>query len=456
MTDLYESRWMLLLTPVICIIFTFIYIYFMDKCAFWLSWISIILVELTLIGIGLAAYFKRQDIIEGLSKDEIKDNSQAYALNWCCWLSWSFALLYVLLILCTCRALRVAIAVIETAADFFADTKRLIFVPILFFCIGILCFFGWVMAILGVASIGEITNVDYTSQSKHVDWSSETGWLVAFMIFAIVWLMIFIQSCNEFIIIVSAVTWYFSDKTVEDDDGIPGDSDVSFGFYWCFRYHWGSLAFGSLVLTIVWFIRAIMEYIGKKVAEASGENGCTKCIICCLRCCLDCFDRFVRFLNRNAYIYMALSCESFCTSALHSFILMLKNAAKFSFVDGIAEVFMFLAKALISLLTTVVMYFMIGWTTEVQSPILPLIVIWIFSYVLSAVFIAIFDIGANTLLQCYILDQEIAKSDGKLEPDHIPPTMTKFFNNDEVKDMMNKNELNYQKIPSEDKTNSMA
>ena len=161
MTDLYESRWMLLLTPVICIIFTFIYIYFMDKCAFWLSWISIILVELTLVGIGLAAYFKRQSIIDDMTKEEIKDNSQAYALNWCCWLSWSFALLYVLLILCTCRALRVAIAVIETAADFFADTKRLIGVPILFFCVGILCFFGWVMAILGVGSIGEITNINY-------------------------------------------------------------------------------------------------------------------------------------------------------------------------------------------------------------------------------------------------------------------------------------------------------
>ena len=155
--DLYEARWMLLLTPVIAILFTFAYIFFMDKCAFWLSWFSIILVELSFIGIGLGCYISRQNIIEGLTKDEIKDNSQAYALNWATWLSWSFGLLYLILIMCTCKSLRVAIAVIETAADYFADTKRVIFVPILFFFLGIVVFFGWVMALLGVGSIGELT-----------------------------------------------------------------------------------------------------------------------------------------------------------------------------------------------------------------------------------------------------------------------------------------------------------
>ena len=49
-----------------------------------------------------------------------------------------------------------AIAVIETAADYFADTKRIIFVPLLYFTIGILYFIAWMAAMLCVASIGEI------------------------------------------------------------------------------------------------------------------------------------------------------------------------------------------------------------------------------------------------------------------------------------------------------------
>ena len=35
----------------------------------------------------------------------------------------------------------------------------------------------------------------------------------------------------------------------------------STGIEWGFRYHFGSLAFGSLIVAIVWAIRIIFEYI---------------------------------------------------------------------------------------------------------------------------------------------------------------------------------------------------
>lgn len=71
-------------------------------------------------------------------------------------------------------------------------------------------------------------------------------------------------SCNEFVIVVSAATWYFSNKTIADDDGIPGDSEVWKGFYWIPLYHFGSLAIGSLIITMVWLIRAMFEYVAEK------------------------------------------------------------------------------------------------------------------------------------------------------------------------------------------------
>jgi len=58
---------------------------------------------------------------------------------------------------CCFSSLRIAIAVIETAADYFADTKRIIFVPLLFFFLGVCAFAAWVAGMLCVASIGEIT-----------------------------------------------------------------------------------------------------------------------------------------------------------------------------------------------------------------------------------------------------------------------------------------------------------
>ena len=65
------------------------------------------------------------------------------------------------------------------------------------------------------------------------------------MVFGFFWVLSFIMAMNEFVTIVAAITWYYSDKTIPDDDGIAGDSDVSVGMWWSLRYHGGTLAFGG-------------------------------------------------------------------------------------------------------------------------------------------------------------------------------------------------------------------
>ena len=267
-----------------------------------------------------------------------------------------------------------------------------------------------------------------------------------YMLFGFIWITFFLVSCNEFVVIVSAITWYYSDKTVPDDDGIPGDSDVRIGFWWTIRYHMGSLAFGSFLLTVVWIIKVIFEYVGEKLHEATGNNGCTRCMLACCNCCLDCFDRFIRYLTKNAYIYMALSSEGFCSSALNAFILILKNAAKFSFVEGIADIFMFLAKLFISCATVATSWPILNAMASVEDIFFPLFAIGLLSYLISHIFIAIFDVSANTILQCYLMDKEIASQQGVEDPDHIPPTLAKFFGKEVVQQQMKDKEAHIRAI----------
>jgi hypothetical protein len=56
-----------------------------------------------------------------------------------------------------------------------------------------------------------------------------------------------------------------------------------------FRYHFGSLAFGSFILALVQFMQIIVELF-KKQAESTGadKNPCFEYVINCLRCCLAC------------------------------------------------------------------------------------------------------------------------------------------------------------------------
>lgn len=101
-------------------------------------------------------------------------------------------------------------------------------------------------------------------------------------------------------------------------------------------------------------------------------NRFVKAILCCCRCCLDCVDRFVKYLNRNAYIQIALTSENFCTSAMNGFILILKHSAKFVILSGIGNVFIVLGKMTIASITTLIAFIMIqNWESiadEIDSP----------------------------------------------------------------------------------------
>lgn len=425
---MYESRWVILTSVGISLVVAFIYLKIMDWCAVFIAWITIAIIEICLIALGYGAwYYKNQiELTHGES------TSQSDTLFWIAISMWSVALIYYLILACNWKSLKISIAVIETAADFFADTKRIALVPLFYFVIWCGVFVAWAWALCGVASISdsEITVSSVQFQTKDVHRGENTNWCIAGMVIGMVWISAFIIAANEFAVICAACTWYFSRKDIPDDDGIPGDSDVMKGFWWTYRYHMGTLAMGSFLLTGVWIIRAIFEYVGEKVKDASGGNKCVECSLACIRCCLDCFDRFIRYLNRNAYIYCAISSESFCPSALHSFLLILKNHAKFAFVEGIADFFMFLAKTFIAVLTTMGGYLLLAPMTGIKvDPIMPCVFMFFFAYLVASQFISIFDVSANTILQCYLFDVDVAKhhGEGTLDTRHVPASLMKFI-----------------------------
>ena len=72
---------------------------------------------------------------------------------WIASICWIVAGLFYLLIACNWKSLRVSIAVIETAAEYFADTKRIIFIPLIYFAVWVCVFIFWAWGLAGVASI---------------------------------------------------------------------------------------------------------------------------------------------------------------------------------------------------------------------------------------------------------------------------------------------------------------
>jgi len=360
------------------------------------------------------------------------DGMTSTGLWWAMFGAWVAAGLFYVFLACNWSSLRVSVEVIKVTSDWVADTKRLMFMPVGTLLMGIVVFIIWAGGLACIASITSVPIVADTpgsgNQTKVLIWSTWTYYQVWLMAFGAVWILIFLTSFSEYVTIVAAISWYFSDKTIPDDDGIPGDSEVYLGFKWGFCYQLGSLAAGSLILAVAWVVTHIMGFIAKRLENATGENCCTKCLVGCCMCMVDCFNRFLKYVCQNAYIVMALQNESFCTAALHAFILMIKNAAKFSMVSTIASVFMLIAKICIAVSTTWIGFLllnpMLPKDTVLSGPIVPIAVIFLFAYLISSVFIGIFDAGCNTILQCYLMDKEMGGQD---DEKHVPKGLRGFL-----------------------------
>ena len=152
--DLYDARWVILMSFAVSLLLSLGYVKFMDWCAYWLAWVSVAIIQVSFVLLGWFAYSERNEF---LADSNASNDKYAAYLFWGAVLSWGLAVVWYICLACNFRSLKVSIAIIETAADWFADTKRIIFVSAAYFCVGLVVLVTWLGAMVGVASMGTIT-----------------------------------------------------------------------------------------------------------------------------------------------------------------------------------------------------------------------------------------------------------------------------------------------------------
>lgn len=66
----------------------------------------------------------------------------------------------------------------------------------------------------------------------------------------------FIIGSSRFILVSSAAIWYFNRM-----DPSKSRNPIGTSVWWLVVYHGGSVAFGSLLLSVIWLVQIITEYI---------------------------------------------------------------------------------------------------------------------------------------------------------------------------------------------------
>jgi hypothetical protein len=123
--------------------------------------------------------------------------------------------------------------------------------------------------------------------------------------------------------------------------------------------------------------------------------------------------------------------DNFCVGAYNAFALILKNATQFTFLEGLAFILGFLSQALIVSGTCCICYLiLVVWddiNEDLSSYFPPIFITGIVAYLVSLLFFAVFTISANTILNCFLMDQELGKVNGKLKASHVPKTLRNFL-----------------------------
>ncbi|XP_073724105.1 choline transporter-like protein 5-B isoform X6 [Misgurnus anguillicaudatus] len=356
----------------------------------------------------------------------------------------------------------IAIALLKEGSKAIGCIMSTLFYPIITFLLLALCIAYWAVTAVFLASSGEpvykvmstVPGCKYTNLTCDPETFSQSNvtklcpgsqctfafyggeslyhrYIFAFQLcnlFIFLWLVNFTIALGQCTLAGAFASYYWALRKPADIPPFPLGS--SFGR--ALRYHTGSLAFGALILSIVQFIRIILEYLDHKLKGA--HNAFSRFLLCCLKCCFWCLEHFIKFMNRNAYIMMAIYGKNFCMSARDAFFLLMRNVMRVAVLDKVTDFLLFLGKLLISGSVGVLAFFFFTRRIPViqeEVPSLnyywvPLLTVIFGSYMIAHGFFNVYAMCVDTLFLCFCEDLE--RNDGSpSKPYYMPPGLHRIL-----------------------------
>jgi len=404
--DIEKASMLYLVSIGTCLAVIFLYNWMLRCFAEILTWIAISLVGAGLFVLG---WFVRD---YGAVNYPEGDTTQKW-LNIASGIIWALLGVYCLAVCCLYYSIKISVRVLKTASKIITRNMRMVIVPV----IGVAVVTAWVAFsvyfLLWVMSCGEIEREEVPLIGVHYYtyvWTKEQKGYIWFSLFLFFWVSAFLMAMSQYVLIVAIVSWYFT-----ENETTRGNFSICKGYWWAIRYNIGSILFGSFVLALVWMIRVIFEYIQRKIQGANGDRPLPRPIqwlLTCTRCCLDCCHRFIKYVNMNAYCQVALTGESFCMAAMNGFILILKNAGCFVITGGIGGLFNLIGKLFVCVVNMLIAWVILdmGDTSlvkDVNSPVGPLCIVFVLTYVIAQIFMGMYTTCATCLLHCLFADIDI-------------------------------------------------
>ncbi|XP_029914512.1 choline transporter-like protein 2 isoform X2 [Myripristis murdjan] len=457
--DYTQSWYWILLGLVIAMVVSLIFIVLLRFLAGIMIWVMIILVILV-IGYGIFHCYMEFASLKGEPGADVtirdlglQTDFSIYLQIRQTWLAFMIILaivevIIILLLIFLRKRILIAIALIKEASRAVGHVMSSLFYPLLTFALLAVVIAYWAITAVFLSTSNEqVYKVFNTSECEYARetcdpktfntsnisaqcpdaeclfafYGGETlyhKYLILFQfynVFLFFWCANFVTALGQVTLAGAFASYYWAFKKPDDIPAYPIFSSLGRAL----RYHTGSLAFGSLILSLVQVIRVILEYLDHKLKGA--QNKFAKFLLSCLKCCFWCLEKCIKFLNRNAYIMIAIYGKSFCTSARDAFFLLMRNIIRVAVLDKVTDFLLFLGKLLIVGIVGICSFFFFSGrikAVEEAAPSLnyywvPILTVVVGSYLIAHGFFSVYAMCVDTLFLCFCEDLE--RNDGSSE-----------------------------------------
>uniref|UniRef100_A0A674KHK6 Choline transporter-like protein n=1 Tax=Terrapene triunguis TaxID=2587831 RepID=A0A674KHK6_9SAUR len=471
--DYTVSWYWIIIGLVIAMVFSLIFVVLLRFLAAIMIWVMIVLVILVL-GYGIVHCYMEYARLKGEDGSDVslKDlgfqtDLRVYLHLKQTWLAFMIILcimevIIILLLIFLRKRILIAIALIKEASRAIGYIMTSLVFPLCTFFLVCLCIAYWASTAVFLSTsndavykvFNDTSECDYAGQTCIPETFNMTNitkkcpdarclftfyggvtayhkYLIVFQIynaFMFFWLANFVIALGQVTLAGAFASYYWAFKKPDDMPAFPLFS--SFGR--ALRYHTGSMAFGSLILAIVQIIRVLLEYLDHRLKAA--ENKFAKFLLTCLKCCFWCLEKFIKFLNRNAYIMIAIYGTNFCTSAKNAFFLLMRNIIRVAVLDKVTDFLLFLGKLLIVGSVGILAFFFftqrIDVVRDTAPPLnyywVPILTVIMGSYLIAHGFFSVYAMCVDTLFLCFCEDLE--RNDGSPErPYYMSPELSEIL-----------------------------
>uniref|UniRef100_A0A8C7P5D8 Choline transporter-like protein n=1 Tax=Oncorhynchus mykiss TaxID=8022 RepID=A0A8C7P5D8_ONCMY len=241
--------------------------------------------------------------------------------------------------------------------------------------------------------------------------------LQIYNVVAFLWCINFVIALGQCTLAGAFASYYWAFSKPSDIPTFPLSQAFILGLWWC--------------LSLLECSQTIYLYSYNLTAQ----NPCARFLMCCLKCCFWCLEKFIKFLNRNAYIMIAVYGKNFCVSAKNAFMLLMRNIVRVVVLDKVTDLLLFFGKLLVVGGVGVLAFFFFSgrirlpgsnFRTEMLNYYwMPIIVSG--TYLIAHGFFSVYNMCVDTLFLCFLEDLE--RHDGTMQkPYYMSKNLMKILN----------------------------